>query len=103
MADLGKEGWDPLTGVVRRHGALRYREGIARSDLQFTNLHIRFYAGLNPRQEEGDSLACLCPLSVRNFAALVLSRFSLALPAFETSRTFVATLRVHTREDPSRR
>ena len=73
MRELGKEGWDRSAGVVRRHGALRYREGIVNSDpARLKNPHIRFYAGLNPRQEEGDSLACLCPMSARNFVALVV-------------------------------
>jgi hypothetical protein len=72
MRALDKEGWDPEAGVVRRHGALRYREGLVGSDPSLlANPHIRFYAALNPHQEEGDSLACLCPVSARNVGAVV--------------------------------
>ena len=72
MRALDKEGWDRETGVVRRHGALRYREGLVGSDpALLTNPHIRFYAALNPGQPDGDSLACLCPVSLRNVSALL--------------------------------
>lgn len=72
MSTLEKEGWDPEAGIVRRHGALRYREGLVGSDPSLlANPHIRFYATLNPGQHEGDSLACLCPVSARNICALL--------------------------------
>jgi len=74
MRTLDKDGWDPEAGVVRRHGVLRYREGLVGSDPSLlANPHIRFYATLNPGQHEGDSLACLCPVSVRNVHTLLMA------------------------------
>ena len=91
MRMLDKEGWDPEAGVVRRHGALRYREGLVGSDPSLlSNPHIRFYATLNPGQHEGDSLACLCPVSVRNVRTLLVAMAQRAWSRARSPRAGVA-------------
>jgi hypothetical protein len=71
MADGADRSWDPAAGVLKRHRASRYREGVVEDDpglLQHPTLGpvIRFYHLQNPGQGDGDSLACLCPLTVTN-------------------------------------
>lgn len=78
---LGIAGWDPATGVIRRRGLLRYREGLLRrSDPLPEDLDIRFYAERNPGQEDGDTLVCVFPLDVANLIRLgwAVARASLA-------------------------
>jgi hypothetical protein len=71
MHELGEPAWDPATGVVRRHGVSRYREGVfADTPEALANPHVRFYAKTNPGQHEGDTLMCVCPLSGANWMAL---------------------------------
>lgn len=60
-------GWDAEAGVVRRHGALRYTEGVVADEGVQTDLDIVFYGAQNPLQHEGDSLACIAPLSAKNW------------------------------------
>lgn len=60
-------GWDAEAGVVRRHGALRYTEGVVADEGVQTDLDIAYYGSKNPLQHEGDSLACIAPLSTRNW------------------------------------
>ena len=67
MRQIAGTDWDPAAGVVRRHGALRYLEGVVSDDGDFGEPDIAFYGALNPRQHEGDSLACLAPLSLKNW------------------------------------
>lgn len=78
VAELGLEGWDEAAGVLRRHGLLRYREGLLGSDCDSGidsgtcgDPLLRFYGERNPGQAEGDALLCLFPLHLRNilFAA----------------------------------
>lgn len=71
MEESGDSGWDREAGVLRRKGTSRYREGVVDDDprlLDHPTLGpvIRFYRGQNPGQVEGDSLLCLCPLSLAN-------------------------------------
>jgi hypothetical protein len=65
---LGLKGWDAHSGVLRRNNQLQYREGLVgeRPDLA-SDRFVRFYSSLNPEQNEGDSVVCLCPLNFRNF------------------------------------
>jgi hypothetical protein len=67
MQALERDGWDPAAGVIHRHGRLRYRVGVVADDPRLLTVpEIAFYAQLNPRQAEGDTLVCACPLSLRN-------------------------------------
>jgi hypothetical protein len=72
MRRVDDPAWDPEAGVLRRNGASRYREGVVDDEpgiLQHPVLGpaVRFYREQNPRQVEGDSLVCLCPLSAANW------------------------------------
>ncbi len=58
--------------MLRRKGASRYREGVVDDDPRVlahpvVGPAVRFYRERNPRQVEGDSLVCLCPLSLSNW------------------------------------
>jgi hypothetical protein len=67
MRTLEKEGWDAATGVIHRYGKLRYRVGVVTDDRQLQSVSdISFYNQLNPGQQDGDTLACICPLTLRN-------------------------------------
>jgi hypothetical protein len=82
MAESEARGWDPVAGVLERDGASRYREGVVEDDpklLDHPTLGpvIRFYHLQNPGQGKGDSLGCLCPLTLANclsWAVAALSR-----------------------------
>jgi hypothetical protein len=67
MRQLGGSDWDPQAGVVRRYGTLRYLEGVIGDDDDRGDPDVAFYGALNSRQPEGDSLACLAPLSAKNW------------------------------------
>ena len=68
LARLGAE-WNPQTGVIGRGGVSFYREGrVDQGDADATDPDIAFYIQANPGQAEGDSLVCLAPLSLKNFA-----------------------------------
>ena len=60
-------GWDPERGVLQRHGALRYTEGVVTDDGDQGDPDVAFYASVNPEQHEGDSLACIAPLTTSNW------------------------------------
>ena len=61
--------WDPQTGVIGRGGISFYREGrVDQGSIDSSEPDIAFYAKINPGQAEGDSLVCLAPLSLKNFA-----------------------------------
>ena len=89
MAEGGDHGWDPETGVLERHGASRYREGVVDDDPELLDHPtlgpmIRFYRRQNPGQDQGDSLACLCPLTPAN--CLSWARVALARSLRRTTR-----------------
>lgn len=68
LARLGSP-WDPQTGVIGRGGVSFYREGrVDKGAIDSSDPDIAFYAKINPGQAEGDSLVCLAPLSLKNFA-----------------------------------
>jgi len=68
LARLGAQ-WDPATGVIARGGASFYREGRVDKDaVDTSDPDIAFYITANPGQAEGDSLVCLAPLTLKNFA-----------------------------------
>jgi hypothetical protein len=68
LARLGSQ-WDPATGVVARGGVSFYREGrVDKEDVDQADPDIAFYITANPGQAEGDSLVCLAPLTLKNFA-----------------------------------
>ncbi len=72
MRAMGADDWDPDAGVLKRVGALRYREGVVADDASVVDdPDVRFYAQLNPGQAMGDSLVCLCPLSVLNLVSVL--------------------------------
>ena len=74
MRILEADDWDPDRGTLKRNGALRYREGVVADEKSVLNdPDIRFYAACNPGQVEGDSLACLCPLTARNIVWVFLN------------------------------
>jgi hypothetical protein len=68
MRQMAASDWDAAAGVVRRYGALRYLEGVVSDDGDQSDPDVAFYATLNPRQHEGDSLACLAPLTIKNWS-----------------------------------
>lgn len=81
MRRLEGASWDPEAGVLRRHGASRYREGVVEDDpsiLQHPVLGpaVRFYAERNPDQRDGDSLVCLCPLTAANWWVCLRAAFA---------------------------
>lgn len=66
---LGEEQWDEQGGVIRRHGASRYFEGIAERDPDaLADPDVRFYAERNPGQRDGDTVLCLAPLTLKSWA-----------------------------------
>src|SRR6185437_1304710 len=72
MRALDDPSWDPASGVLRRKGASRYREGVVDDDPRVLDhpvvgAAVRFYRERNPGQVEGDSLVCVCPLSLSNW------------------------------------
>lgn len=67
---IAGDDWDPDAGVVRRHGALRYKEGVVADDGDHGDPDVAFYAKMNPGQHEGDSLACIAPLTTSNWARM---------------------------------
>ncbi len=68
MARADEADWDPVAGVVRRHGVSRYREGVVvDDDSALKDPDIRAYHHLNPGQHDGDTLLCLAPLHWRNW------------------------------------
>jgi hypothetical protein len=68
LAHLGST-WDPRTGVIARGGASFYREGrVDQDEVDTSDPDIAFYMQANPGQAEGDSLVCLAPLTLKNFA-----------------------------------
>lgn len=74
MAKSGDPTWDAEAGVLRRHGATRYREGVVDDDPRLLDHPVigpavGFFRAQNPLQVEGDSLLCLCPLSAANWWA----------------------------------
>lgn len=72
MAALADPHWDPVAGVIRRHGASRYREGVVADDpAALADPDVAFYAGANPGQDEGDTLLAVVPLSPANWATLL--------------------------------
>jgi len=61
--------WNPQTGVIGRGGVSFYREGrVDQGDVDTSDPDIAFYMQANPGQAEGDSLVCLAPLNLKNFA-----------------------------------
>jgi hypothetical protein len=70
MARSEDPGWDQERGVVRRFGASLYREGIVEDNAAASVPAIRFYGSLNPGQEQGDTLICICPLSMENWLSI---------------------------------
>lgn len=61
--------WDPATGVIARGGVSFYREGrVDQENVDRTDPDIAFYMTANPGQADGDSLVCLAPLTLKNFA-----------------------------------
>ena len=65
---LGSQ-WDPATGVIARGGVSFYREGrVDRDEVNQSDPDIAFYITANPGQAQGDSLVCLAPLTLKNFA-----------------------------------
>lgn len=72
MALDAEPGWDPQTGVVRRFGATRYREGVVDDDpAMLGRADVRFYHGANPRQADGDTLICMAPLSSASWVGIL--------------------------------
>jgi hypothetical protein len=67
MRQIAGADWDPVAGAVHRRGALRYSEGVVADDGDQGDADVAFYARMNPLQHEGDSLACIAPLTVLNW------------------------------------
>ena len=64
MTALGEEGWDAASGRLIRNGEVRYLEGVVARDVTPADPDIRFYQETNPRQDRGDSLACITRMTV---------------------------------------
>ncbi|MFO0729149.1 MAG: hypothetical protein U1E65_35545 [Myxococcota bacterium] len=74
MRRLGEDNFDPELGVIRRYGASRYLEGVVADDPAALRDHdVRFYSALNPGQTDGDTLVCLCPMSLENWVHIARS------------------------------
>ena len=62
------DAYDPGTGII--HHAVPHehvREGIAPvSDSALRNRHVRFFVGRNPHHADGDELACLAVVRIRD-------------------------------------
>jgi hypothetical protein len=72
MAFAHDPGWDSLFGVIRRNGKSKYREGLVSAELNvLADRDVRFYAEMNPGQEDGDTLVCIAALSPKNIAAVI--------------------------------
>jgi hypothetical protein len=71
MARRGVTGFDADTPVIQGDD-YRYDEPLPASDAPIWNdPDAAFYFRLNPRQAEGDVIACLCPLSPANWLSVV--------------------------------
>jgi hypothetical protein len=69
--EMYREAWQPSLGVVRRSGHRHLRPEVIPPPEQFGNdPNIEFYLRANPGHAEGDMLACLVPLTLRNLATL---------------------------------
>lgn len=74
MRKTGEGSWDRETGVIRRFGASRYLEGVVADEPSaLRDPQVRYYARMNPGQIHGDTLACLCPLSLENWVTIAKS------------------------------
>lgn len=70
MARVGEEHYDPATGVLRRFGVQRYREGVyADEPERLADPLVAFYAASNPGQHEGDTLLVAYELTLPNILA----------------------------------
>jgi hypothetical protein len=65
----GGEAWNPITGVIGAQGR-RLRPGVAEVLPADHNPHVRFFLRRNPGHAAGERLPCLCPLNLRNVAAI---------------------------------
>jgi hypothetical protein len=63
--------WRPERGIVVRSGQKRLRASAAPvPEAGAGGDDLEFFARANPGHAEGDMLACLCPLSLRNWLSL---------------------------------
>jgi len=85
MPQVAGRDWDPSTGVVRRHGMLRYLEGVVSDDGDQGDPDVAFYGAMNPLQHEGDSLACIAPLGVKNWSVMACRAARRTWSALRTS------------------
>jgi len=65
----GGEAWNPITGIIGAQGR-RLRAGIADVLPADHDPHVRYFFRLNPGHAAGERLPCLCPLNLRNVAAI---------------------------------
>jgi hypothetical protein len=62
--------WQRERGVISRSGRKRLRVDTAPlTSADVDNPHLAFFARITPGHADGDMLACLCPLSARNWLA----------------------------------
>jgi hypothetical protein len=73
MSALGEDGYDAASGVLKRFGTSRYKEGVV-ADAPETaqDPAIAFYAMRNPAQHEGDTLPVAIPVRMMNLVGIGL-------------------------------
>lgn len=69
---LGHPDWDVEDRVLKRNGAVRWRDGAPKTDVESKRL-IAYYYEMNPRQDQGDTLLCIWPWSWPNVKDLLLA------------------------------
>jgi hypothetical protein len=72
MAEFGGANWDAASGTLKRNGEVAYKEGLV--DPTSTDPDAQYYSRANPRQDRGDSIACIAPATAAGLA-VYLSRF----------------------------
>jgi hypothetical protein len=76
MERSNDSGWDPERGTIRRFGVSRYVEGVVDDAPEvLRDPDVRYYRALNPGQRDGDTLVCLCPLHLTQWASIARASF----------------------------
>ena len=90
MEKLGQSDLAPDSQVVGRSTPCSYREGVVSEGPEHTaNEDIAAYARLNPNQRDGDTLVCMSPLSMKNWASIAATSFKRVLRAKRTAESKV--------------
>lgn len=80
------EAWDPARGIVRNTTGKKLKAFVAPIDERArATAEVRFFEAQNPRHAEGEMLACLAPLGLRNCATIAARGVARALRARRAS------------------